>query len=128
MQNLLGGDAMVNKSRTPEIMADAAHVILTSNSREVRAPFACASPARPHVWGASLQVSGNFFIDDKVLAAVGALLLSVAHRSPCCVRTHALLNSRVCACGLSRAGVKDFSKYAVVAGTKDEDLALDFFV
>ena len=36
--------------RTPEIMADAAHVILTSNSREC---------------------TGNFFIDDEVLAKAG---------------------------------------------------------
>lgn len=32
--NLLGGDQLVAKSRTPEIMADAAHVILTKPSRE----------------------------------------------------------------------------------------------
>lgn len=32
--NLLGGDMLVAKSRTPEIMADAAHVILTKPSRE----------------------------------------------------------------------------------------------
>jgi len=36
--------------RTPDIMADAAHVILTSNSREC---------------------TGNFFIDDEVLAKAG---------------------------------------------------------
>lgn len=36
--------------RTPEIMADAAHVILTSNSREC---------------------TGNFFIDDEVLTKAG---------------------------------------------------------
>ena len=30
----LGGDMLVAKSRTPEIMADAAHVILTKPSRE----------------------------------------------------------------------------------------------
>jgi citronellol/citronellal dehydrogenase len=44
--NLLGGDAMIRASRTPEIMGDAAHVILTKPSREF---------------------SGNFCIDDKVL-------------------------------------------------------------
>ncbi len=37
-------------SRTPEIMADAAHAILTRPSREC---------------------TGNFFIDDEVLAAEG---------------------------------------------------------
>jgi citronellol/citronellal dehydrogenase len=44
--NLLGGDAMMRASRTPEIMGDAAHVIFTKPSREF---------------------TGNFCIDDKVL-------------------------------------------------------------
>lgn len=48
--NLLGGQEMVARSRTPEIMADAAHAILT------RDPRGC---------------TGNFFIDDDVLAAEG---------------------------------------------------------
>ena len=34
---MLGGEAMMNQSRTPAIMADAAHAILTSDSREVTA-------------------------------------------------------------------------------------------
>lgn len=34
VQNLLGGDALMNMSRTPDIMADAAHVMLTRPSRE----------------------------------------------------------------------------------------------
>jgi citronellol/citronellal dehydrogenase len=64
----------MRQSRTPEIMADAAHAILTQDSR---------------------RFSGRFCIDDLVLW---------------------------------EAGVRDFSKYAAVAGTKDEDLRLDFFV
>ncbi len=35
VQNLLGGDETIKKSRTPDIMADAAHVILTTPSREL---------------------------------------------------------------------------------------------
>ncbi len=50
VQNLLGGDAMVQRSRKPEIMADAAHAILIRDSRE---------------W------SGNFFVDDEVLRDEG---------------------------------------------------------
>jgi len=50
VQNLLGGDEAMARSRRPEIVADAAHVILTS-------------PAR--------TTSGNFFIDDEVLAGAG---------------------------------------------------------
>ncbi|GAB4136741.1 MAG: NAD(P)-dependent oxidoreductase [Rhodothalassiaceae bacterium] len=48
--NLLGGDEMIRSSRKPEIMADAAHFILTQPARET---------------------TGNFFIDDEVLARAG---------------------------------------------------------
>lgn len=48
--NLLGGDKMMRASRKPEIMGDAAHWILTQPARDV---------------------SGNFFIDDEVLARAG---------------------------------------------------------
>ncbi|GEQ98067.1 hypothetical protein JCM17844_17040 [Iodidimonas gelatinilytica] len=41
---------MVQASRKPEIMADAAHWVLTQPAREV---------------------TGNFFIDDEVLAKMG---------------------------------------------------------
>src|SRR5437868_6964738 len=71
---MLGGDPFLAKSRTPEIMADAAHAILCKNSREF---------------------TGNFCIDDLVL---------------------------------QDAGVKDFSKYAAVPGTKDADMLPDFFL
>ena len=52
--NLLGGEHR-RDCRKPEIMADAAHAILTRDSR------AC---------------TGNFFIDDEVLAAEGVTDLS----------------------------------------------------
>ncbi|KRO96738.1 MAG: NAD(P)-dependent oxidoreductase [Proteobacteria bacterium] len=48
--NHLGGDMMMVRSRTVEIMADAAHIVLTRNSREF---------------------TGNFYIDDDVLASEG---------------------------------------------------------
>lgn len=54
--NLLGGQEMVARSRTPEIMAEAAHAVLT------RDPVQC---------------TGNFFIDDEVLAAEGVTDFSV---------------------------------------------------
>jgi citronellol/citronellal dehydrogenase len=50
IQNLLGGDEVMSRSRTPEIVADAAHAILTRSSREC---------------------TGNFFIDEDVLRAEG---------------------------------------------------------
>ncbi len=50
VQNLLGGEEAMKRSRRPEIMADAAHAILTRPSREA---------------------TGNFYIDDEVLAEEG---------------------------------------------------------
>jgi citronellol/citronellal dehydrogenase len=55
VQNLLGGEAAMARSRRPEIVADAAHHILTQ-------------PAR--------TTTGNFFIDDEVLADAGVTDLS----------------------------------------------------
>ncbi len=50
VQNLLGGDEVMKGSRSPDIMGDAAHVILTRSSREC---------------------TGNFFVDDEVLRSAG---------------------------------------------------------
>lgn len=50
VRNVLGGDAMARMSRTPEIVADAAHAILSRPSREC---------------------TGQFFIDEEVLRAEG---------------------------------------------------------
>ena len=47
VQNVLGGSAATSRSRTPEIVADAAYVVLTGRR------------------------SGEFLIDDEVLAEVG---------------------------------------------------------
>jgi citronellol/citronellal dehydrogenase len=50
IRNLLGGDEAMRRARDPRIMADAAHAVLTRLSREC---------------------TGNFFIDDEVLAEEG---------------------------------------------------------
>ena len=50
IKNALGGDSIMNISRSPEIMADAAHVILIKDSKEF---------------------TGNFCIDDNILAENG---------------------------------------------------------
>jgi citronellol/citronellal dehydrogenase len=50
VQNLLGGDLAIKGCRTADIMGDAAYVILTRPFREA---------------------TGNFYIDDDVLASVG---------------------------------------------------------
>jgi citronellol/citronellal dehydrogenase len=50
VQNLLGGDALMKMSRTPEIVADAAYAILSKTAAEY---------------------TGNFFIDEEVLSKEG---------------------------------------------------------
>lgn len=50
VNNLLGGDALMKKSRKPEIMADAAYHIFSKDHK---------------------TCTGNFFIDDEVLHAEG---------------------------------------------------------
>ncbi len=50
VRNLLGGEQMIQQSRTPEIMSDAAHAVLTRESSEC---------------------SGNFFVDEDVLREQG---------------------------------------------------------
>lgn len=50
VRNLIGGDETVARSRTPDIMADAAHAILS---------------------GQLGDVTGQFFVDDEVLGACG---------------------------------------------------------
>ena len=59
--NMLGGDELLMHSRKPEIMADAAYVILTKPSREF---------------------TGNFCIDDTVIEGEGITDLSVYAVNP----------------------------------------------
>lgn len=61
VQNLLGGDRMVQASRTPEIMADAAHMIFLKPSR---------------------QFTGNFLIDDSFMAGEGVTDFSAYRVDP----------------------------------------------
>ena len=66
IRNLLGGEEAIRGSRTPEIVADAAHAIFYAASREC---------------------TGHFFIDDEVLAARRASPISRATgtaRASCC--------------------------------------------
>ena len=55
VENLLGGISAIKHSRKPEIVADAAYIILTKPSKET---------------------TGNFFIDDEVLIEHGVTDLS----------------------------------------------------
>jgi citronellol/citronellal dehydrogenase len=56
VRNLLGGEEAMRRSRDPRIVADAAHAIVTRPSKE---------------W------TGNFFIDEEVLAEEGITDLSI---------------------------------------------------
>ncbi|XP_049848261.1 hydroxysteroid dehydrogenase-like protein 2 [Schistocerca gregaria] len=58
---MLGGEELLKKSRKPEIMADAAHAILTRSSK---------------------QCTGNFFIDEYVLREEGVSNFSKYAYSP----------------------------------------------
>jgi citronellol/citronellal dehydrogenase len=55
LQAIPGGDVLAQRARKPEVVADAAHVILCKNSREC---------------------TGHFFLDDEVLATAGVTDLS----------------------------------------------------
>jgi citronellol/citronellal dehydrogenase len=55
VRNLLGGEEVIKGSRSPEIMADAAYIIFNKKASEN---------------------SGNFYVDDEVLASVGITDLS----------------------------------------------------
>jgi citronellol/citronellal dehydrogenase len=55
VQNLLGGADSMARSRTPEIVADAAHVVLTSTGR---------------------SITGQTLLDDELLATIGVTDLS----------------------------------------------------
>jgi citronellol/citronellal dehydrogenase len=50
VKNLLGGDALINRSRKPEIVADSAYYILKQSSKEC---------------------TGNLFLDEDILKAAG---------------------------------------------------------
>ena len=49
VKNLLGGDESIRRSRLPEILGDAAHVILTSDAR---------------------KTTDGCYVDDEVIASV----------------------------------------------------------
>jgi citronellol/citronellal dehydrogenase len=50
VNNVLGGDTMMQRSRNTDIMSDAAYIILTQNSK---------------------TCTGNFFVDEDLLRATG---------------------------------------------------------
>ena len=74
VQNILGGDTVINGSRTPEIMGDAAYLILTSDSK---------------------VTTNQFFMDDEVLASAGITDLQKYKVNPN-VKDHELIIDFMC--------------------------------
>lgn len=64
IRNMPGGEAMVQAARGPQIMADAAHAILTG-SNQAAALLPGTLPA------GSRSPSGNFYTDEQVLTSAG---------------------------------------------------------
>ena len=75
VRNLLGGDALVRRSRTPDIMGDAAHVVLTQDARTFTGRF-LIDDTLLHEHGVrdfekyrvdkSVELAPDFFVPDSV--------------------------------------------------------------
>lgn len=77
VRNLLGGETVAAMSRSPEIMADAAHAILTRLSRETTRNFYIdeevlraegVTDFSKYAPGAKGALAGDFFVPDEVFA------------------------------------------------------------
>jgi citronellol/citronellal dehydrogenase len=74
VKNLLGGDALMRRSRTPEIMGDAAHLILTRDAKTFTGRF-CIDDTLLYEHGVkdfekyrvdkSLELAPDFFVPDS---------------------------------------------------------------
>jgi citronellol/citronellal dehydrogenase len=83
IRNLLGGDELMRRSRTPEIMGDAAHVILTKDAKTFTGNF-CIDDTLLAEHGVtdfekyrvdpSLELAPDFFVPDSVPAPPGVTL------------------------------------------------------
>jgi citronellol/citronellal dehydrogenase len=84
--NLLGGDAMIRASRTPQIMGDAAYAILTKPSREFTGQFciddrvlfeAGVTDFEPYRVDPSVQLMSDFFVPDDDVPPPGVTVASL---------------------------------------------------
>jgi citronellol/citronellal dehydrogenase len=83
VRNLLGGDALVSRSRTPDIMGDAAHVILTQDARAFTGRF-CIDDTLLYEHGVrdfdkyrvdpDLELAPDFFVPDSIPAPPGVVV------------------------------------------------------
>jgi citronellol/citronellal dehydrogenase len=82
--NLLGGDAMMRASRKPDIVADAAHVILTQPARDFTGRF-CIDDTLLHAHGVtdferyrvdpSVELMPDFFVPDDDMPPPGVKVM-----------------------------------------------------
>ena len=79
VRNLLGGEAVASISRSPEIMADAAHAIFNRPSRDTTGNFFIdeevlraegVTDFEKYAPGAGGKLAGDFFVPDEVFARV----------------------------------------------------------
>lgn len=84
VRNLLGGEAVVKMSRKPDIMADAAHAVLTRDSKTCTGNFFIdelvlaqegVSDFAPYAYDENAQLAADFFVPDEVLDAVPTKVL-----------------------------------------------------
>ena len=78
IKNLLGGDALMQRSRSPEIMGDAAHVIFTQDAKTFTGRF-CIDDTLLYEHGVrdfdkyrvdpSMELAPDFFVPDSYPAA-----------------------------------------------------------
>jgi citronellol/citronellal dehydrogenase len=83
VKNLLGGDALVRRSRTPEIMGDAAHLILTQDAKTFTGRF-CIDDTLLYEHGVrdfekyrvdkSVELAPDFFVPDSIPPPPGIVL------------------------------------------------------
>lgn len=79
VRNVLGGDSMAKMSRTPDILADAAHALLTKPSREFTGQFVIdeeilraegMTDFSKYAPGYDGPLAGDFFVPDEVFDRV----------------------------------------------------------
>ena len=79
VRNVLGGDAVAKMSRTPEILSDAAHVILTKNAKEFTGQFVVdevllreegVTDFSKYAPGYDGPLAGDFFVPDEIFDSV----------------------------------------------------------
>jgi citronellol/citronellal dehydrogenase len=83
IRNLLGGDEVMRRSRTPEIMGDAAHIILTKDSKTFTGTF-CIDDTLLYEHGVtdfekyrvdrSVDLAPDFFVPDSIPPPPGVKL------------------------------------------------------